>query len=366
MITGGPERQKVKAADGPAIDRAIKELAGTSKRGADVGQSRRCGLTLVVATLNAEQVLQTVDSLGQVYPCRACILLSEPGTGPVEAEVFARGSMEGVILKVPNEQREMALGILPGLLAADLPRVFWEQDPEALDPQTSSRLRGMCDWSIVDSAGMAVCREDYERLLNVVNEGHVSDINWSRLAAWRELTEQVLKTAPGEPGSFRHGPCLCEIHFVAECGACVPAASLLYAGWLANALGWHDPYRQPGQESMPASASVVRFKTADGCDVVVEFLPVALHGFDRRLKAVQLSSSADVMTFSIERSEDMRSGRVIVARASRAPLSRTVVLAPTSVIELLAMELGGQRCNPAYILALKTASEIAGLLERES
>jgi len=151
--------------------------------------------------------------------------IPQPGRPRVCGEqitIEARGS---AVDRVPNT-------ILP-LLVPDVPVMLWWMRGEPFDDPRFARFADMVDRMIVDSATFGQPEASLARMAALLESGiRISDLSWSRLTPWRELTAQFFDT----PALAAH---LDEIARVAVAYEARPgeavdrSQALLLVGWLA-------------------------------------------------------------------------------------------------------------------------------------
>jgi glucose-6-phosphate dehydrogenase assembly protein OpcA len=213
---------------------------------------RACAMTLIVATDEPDEgfsASQTISELMREHPSRGIVLaVSEHSAQEPEARVLAQCwkpfgkaqqiCCEQIEVKSRAESWPKVGPILLGLIAADLPVVFWCRHSAAFaasgDGQKSG-LEGVMDLStksIVDSRGV---KPDlaFKRIAGWKKGGRiVADLEWARLTRWREPLGHIFDNVCRKNlfSSFH----TVEISYTEE----KPGAGALYAGgWLSA------PYR---------------------------------------------------------------------------------------------------------------------------
>lgn len=214
---------------------------------------RACAMTLIVATDEKDEgflASQIISELMREHPSRGIVLaVSDDGSEEPEARVLAQCwkpfgkaqqiCCEQIEIKAHSESWPNIGPILLGLIAADLPVVFWSRHKAALSgAATSAQERGfqtvmnLASKTIVDT-----CDLDAASALSQISQwreqGHViADLEWTRLTPWREPLGHIFdNTAREKKFSSFH---TIEIAYSGE----KPTASAVYAaGWLSA------PYR---------------------------------------------------------------------------------------------------------------------------
>ncbi|BAW96750.1 putative OxPP cycle protein opcA [[Synechococcus] sp. NIES-970] len=187
------------------------------------------------------------DAIASSNPCRIITLC--PTTGEdvgVSAQVSAycpinkRGSStliccEYITLSGTAAALERIGGLITALMVRDLPKFIWWKAVPDSNYGLFQRLMAEADTLIVDSSEFLNAEVDLRVLCQLISQGiNVADLNWSRLAAWQELT-----AAAFDPPERRAA--IWEVDHVTlnyEKGNATQA--LMYMGWLMGRLNW-DP-----------------------------------------------------------------------------------------------------------------------------
>lgn len=239
----------------PAQPEAI--LKGLGKLWTSLGQEekqqgkptvlRACAMTLMVATDEADggfAASQIISDLMREHPSRGIVIaVSEHAERGLEARVLAQcWKPFGKAQQICCEQIEITARpeswpnvgpTLTGLIAADLPVIFWCRHKGALSPLARKQQKAgleavmsLATKTIIDSRG-----EDAELMMDLLDRWRhrgriVADLEWTRLTPWREPIAHVFDGREFKLSNFDS----VEIgHGDAE-----PCASALYAaGWLS-------------------------------------------------------------------------------------------------------------------------------------
>src|ERR1700761_6103408 len=230
---------------------------------------RACAMTLIIATDDPDggfAASQTISELMREHPSRGIVLaVSEQAEHGLEARVLAQcWKPFGKAQQICCEQIEITARpeswpnvgpTLIGLIAADLPAIFWCRHNGALSPLANRKQKAgleavisLSTKTIVDSKD-----EDAELRLDLLSTwrklGRIfADLEWTRLTPWREPIANIFDNTCRENkfASFRN----IEIAH----GGDKPGASALYAGgWLSA------PYKaQVNFTSVPGQPSGVQ------------------------------------------------------------------------------------------------------------
>lgn len=215
------------------------------------------------------------DAIASRNPCRIIALCPVTGDDEgVKAQVSAYCPIqkqssttlvccEYITLTGTVEALERVGGMVPALLIGDLPKfLWWKATP---DPNNAifKRLSAVCNSVIFDSSGFTEVEQNLLNIQELIEAGvPVNDLNWSRLAAWQELSAEAF-----DPPQRRAA--LKEVDRVTidyEKGN--PSQALMFLGWLASRLNWHPSGYQ--QEEGDYNIKRIQFVTEDGRQVEAE------------------------------------------------------------------------------------------------
>lgn len=215
------------------------------------------------------------DAIASRNPCRIIALCPVTGNDEgVKAQVSAYCPIqkqssttlvccEYITLTGTVDALERVGGMVPALLIGDLPKfLWWKATP---DPNNAifKRLSAVCNSVIFDSSGFTQVEQNLLNIQELIEAGiPVNDLNWSRLAAWQELTAQAF-----DPPQRRAA--LKEVDRVTidyEKGN--PSQALMFLGWLASRLNWLPSGYQ--QEEGDYNITRIQFVTEDQRQVEAE------------------------------------------------------------------------------------------------
>jgi glucose-6-phosphate dehydrogenase assembly protein OpcA len=185
------------------------------------------------------------DAIASRNPCRIIALCPVTGEDQgVKAQVSAYCPIqkqssttliccEYITLTGTVEALERVAGMVPELLIGGLPKfLWWKATPEPDNP-IFKRLAASCNSVIFDSSNFTEVERNLLRLQELIEANMaIFDLNWSRLAAWQELTAEAF-----DPPQRRAA--LGEVDRVTidyEKGNA--AQALMFLGWLASRLKW--------------------------------------------------------------------------------------------------------------------------------
>jgi glucose-6-phosphate dehydrogenase assembly protein OpcA len=282
------------------------ELSAPGGGEGSAGVVRACVLNLVVYAEGAGGRAEVDGLLGEVverHPCRAIVLAAERGAGEPRLEAFvstrcqlsSRGSKricgEQITIEAAGSAADTASSAVAPLLVPDVPVFLWWKDIRRFDDKLFTRLSGMADRVVIDSASFGRPHEDLRRLAGLLEGGRLrlSDLNWGRLTSWRALVAGFWDVA-----DYRDSLARVEKVFIGydppgrPHGQAEPKA-LLALGWLASCLGW-----EAAGEGATFDDGRARFILRDGGREVEAVLAATGGGAGRggRLTSLNISTAA--------------------------------------------------------------------------
>jgi glucose-6-phosphate dehydrogenase assembly protein OpcA len=292
-----PTGQDVLAVEIKAIEdqwtRLWKETTAATPANGGHPATRNSVLNLVVFTqraATAQAVDGALDELSQHHPARVLVLVAQPDQAHEEMKAWIDLSIykqelrqgQNVSERVMIEAKGQAVDYLPGvvlpLLAANLPVFTWWADVPPLDQKVFERLSEVSDRMIVDSAEFASVGEFFLRLGQLSRSRQfnaaVSDLNWQRLAPWRELVAQFYDMKFAQPYLSTISQIVIEYAGSEANGRTVgvanPAQGMLLVGWIASKLNW---IILPGQQKQSGGIYHLALRTDQGAHIAVEIRP---------------------------------------------------------------------------------------------
>lgn len=221
---------------------------------------RACAMTLIVATDETDggfECSQTISELMHEHPSRGIVIaVSAGGDHDIEARVLAQcWKPFGKAQQICCEQIEISarpeswpnIGpTLTGIIAADLPVVFWcrykgalrasptPQQKEGLDAVMNLSTKVIIDTEEDDPHDAFALIRDWQ------NQGRiVGDLEWTRLTRWRQPIAQVFDNT-ARTNKFSNFNQI-EIKYSED----KPSASVYYAGaWLSAPYGAQVKFTQ--------------------------------------------------------------------------------------------------------------------------
>jgi glucose-6-phosphate dehydrogenase assembly protein OpcA len=231
------------------------EMSAPEGGGGAAGVVRACVLNLVVYAGGAEERAEVDDLLAEIverHPCRAIVLNAERGSAGPRLEAFvstrcqlsSRGSKricgEQISIEAAGSAVDTASSAVAPLLVPDVPVFLWWKDIPHYEDKLFTRLAGMADRVVIDSASFDRPHEDLRRLATLLEGGRLrlSDLNWGRLTSWRALVAGFWDVADYRDSLARIERVVIEYDPPDRSHDEVAPKALLALGWMASRLGW--------------------------------------------------------------------------------------------------------------------------------
>ncbi len=234
----------------------LKDLAGLwtqfgkeETEGSDrsAGVLRAVTMTFILGVEEGDDEAAAGEALAKLmheHPSRAIVLkLRKQSDAELEGRAFAQCWMPfGRRQQICCEQIELTAGttsfedtvsLLRGLVAPDLPVVFWCRSAKLFDHPAYPAIAAMADKVIVDSRSLSQPLESLRFLNREVHAGHLyGDLTWTRLTRWRQTVSNVFERMDCQ-GFFQNLNRV-EIRYA---HAPEPIAVSYLAAWLKSILG---------------------------------------------------------------------------------------------------------------------------------
>src|SRR5215213_589446 len=248
-----------KGIDAARLERELNamwaEMSEPDGGGGAAGVVRACVLNLVVYAEGAEERAEVDDLLSEVverHPCRAIVLTAERGADEPRLEAFvstrcqlsSRGSKricgEQISIEAAGPAVDTASSAVAPLLVPDVPVFLWWKDIPHYDDKLFTRLAGMADRVVIDSASFDRPHEDLRQLAGLLEGGRtrLSDLNWGRLTSWRALVAGFWDVADYRESLARIEKIVIEYDPPDSSHDEIAPKALLALGWIASRLGW--------------------------------------------------------------------------------------------------------------------------------
>src|SRR5215207_5634349 len=248
-----------KGIDAAKLERELNamwsEMSAPNGDGGPAGVVRACVLNLVVYAEGPEERAEVDELLGAIverHPCRAIVLAADRGAAEARLEAFvstrcqlsSRGSKricgEQITIEAAGPAADTASTAVAPLLVPDVPVFLWWKDIPHYDDKLFTRLAGMADRIVIDSASFDRPHDDLRRLAGLLAGGRVrlSDLNWGRLTSWRALVAGFWDVGDYRGSLARIERVVIEYDPPDRSRAEIAPKALLALGWLASCLGW--------------------------------------------------------------------------------------------------------------------------------
>ena len=354
----------------------LRRSRGAQSRELGVPVARASVLNLVVFATregHARRAARTIADLAVRHPSRAVVILTDRGRtgGDGALGLYCRLAGLGAAGQVSYEQilirargdsdASLASAIIP-LLLPDLPVFLWWTGTPPLEETHFRALLALADRLIVDSADFARPDRTLPAIAAVARGGDgrygVTDFNWTRLTAWRDLVAQFFDVPAWRP--FLGGVTGVRVGFAVDADGreIHPSQALLLIGWLASRLGWLAVERLA-----PSEAGGLLFAMArDEAGVIrMRVRPRFERGMDEGdLSGLRIQTAAGgrEAEFVIKRiGTTLASTSVVIDGAT--VMSRVVALHRPDVSDLLGEELTIARSDAVYEDALAALVALA-------
>src|SRR5262249_46638676 len=331
--------------------------------------TRTCVLNLIVVTGGgkaAEHATETVAKLTGRHPNRAFVISAAPSARKDVLDAWAQMHCQmpspGRPLvcgeQISIDARGAAVDRVPGtllpLLIPDVPVMLWWPRGEPLGDPRFLKFADMVDRVIVDSATFALPEVGLARMANLLGVGTtISDLAWSRLTPWRELTAQFFDA----PALIPHLSEVIRVRVDYEAHSGEPtdrSQALLLVGWLAARLGWRVA-APPGEHS---GVTTLHLAAADGDPITVELRPAEpVDDLLDRISALTIESRR--ARFTVARAKTPDCAVTPSGGAGMQPIQRKVRLERLDEAALIGEELRLLGHDQTFETVLKVTAELA-------
>lgn len=369
------------AIDINAIERELRQMWQEQATHPDAGGQaviRALTLNLIVRAPDddwAEQSLAVAPALTAQHPNRTVIVIDRPGPATeLQANAQALCTLANAgRTQVCGEQvtisargapaGQLASLVLP-LLVPDLPVVLWAPGPQPFAQPLVQRLYRLCDRLIVDSTTFADPLRELSELAAFEQTANgapaVSDLGWTRLTPWRELTAQFFDTRPFLPHLHRIDEIVIEY---AAGNRPNPVAALLFVGWLASCLKWTPLEDAVGIEGETIQIYLRRPAVGVGPAAIrlvsVAIRPVDRAGVEGLARLVLRAVDNQQAEFVVELTSDAGHACTRATIAGAHPIERTATIDQPALADLLNSELRLLSRDRTFAAALHLAGGLA-------
>jgi len=240
------------------------ELAQLWKSAAEKNHARACASTVLIYSPHEgayERAVPALAVLTRRHSCRIIAMIADPEAGENEISAYisthvhdADGKKVGceqiTLIARGNQVDQLAETATP-LLLEKLPVALWWQGDLPEEHVLFEKLLATCRHLIFDSAdGRDVGNTlSQARALSLYwKNGTGGDLNWLRLAPWRDLLARFMESEPA--ASLRNQVSEVALEVIAAPEGDVHFAKpFLLLGWLANLLSWklNEPLTPAGE-----------------------------------------------------------------------------------------------------------------------
>ena len=320
---------------------------------------------------SARQASRTIGVLAGHHPSRALIVVARPAAGRsrIDAQLAAHCHVsagleqqvccEEVTLHISGPAAHHLHSIIIPLLVPDLPVYVWWTGRLPRERHMFEQLIETADKIIVDSANFTG-RGGLQRLAELCPDltgCPLGDLNWERLAPWRQILVQRCEMSPA--GWRPESLAAVEIGYARGANRRAPGQALLLLGWLSARLGW-DAAALPRKGLAPSRLIVSAGRQRVSISVTPEGYGATEPG---GLVSVKLLWHAGPGPQSIKISRLADPLHLSVAREERGRVLEDHVLAqPLGLSETLMKQLDGEPRDPEYTGALRNALPLLAAL----
>lgn len=351
-VTGGEPRE-VKISD---LEKEISALwrSLAEKSEGEEAVTRATALTLLVYVESeeaAQEVGNLVAALTEQNPCRAVVMIAQPGAQPAgfRASISAHCHLpssgrkqvccEQITVTARGDAlRDLDHVVLP-LTVSGLPVYLWWRTERFDPPRSFGQILRIASHIIVDSARFSDPELNLAGLGKRIEElsDHASflDLNWARITPWRELIAQCFDGSEAREYLDRLTRVRIEYEAESPRRAAQGAQALLLTGWLAARLKW-----QPVKSSKNNGTRSFLMKSARG-EVEIQLVGRPFEGGGKGVCfSISLETSGTPpATFSLARGTDGRNVRTQAEVKGHQPITRTVRLEVLDEVRLVNEEL---------------------------
>lgn len=367
------------------VEKIEKELAAMWRpagdedgSNAESGVTRACALNLLVYSTvdeDREEIDDMLEIVNQQHPGRTLVLLADRDSteAKLEAYVSTRCRLLGgsgkqvcgeqVTIETAGPAIDTVASAISPLLVPDVPVFLWWKDIPHYEDTLFNRMTELADRTVIDSASFDHPHEDLTRLAEIIRERpqwmSVSDLNWGRLTAWRNLIASFWDVP--DYRSILDRIDRIEIEYDPPDVALneIAPKALLAIGWLASRLGWKVAGRNPTEENCVAGFRLDG--TAGDINVVMCATTGEGHG-DGMLVSLSLAAGSTA-EFRVSFSDDRRKLETEARIEGTRTVDRVLGYEEKGEGERLSRELALLRRDVIYEEALAIAAQLIKVLD---
>ena len=230
------------------IDLGKEETAGSDR---SAGVLRAVTMTFILGIAEGEDEIAASETLALLmhdHPSRAIVLkLRRDVSSEIDGRAFAQCWMpfgrrqqiccEQIELSAGSDHFQDMLSLLRGLIAPDLPVVFWCRSAELFSHASFAGIAAMADKIILDSRNHQKPAETLSVMDRNLKAGQmVGDLTWARLTRWRQTVSTAFERLDCQ--SFFHQINRVVIQYT---HAPEPMVVAYLSAWLKSILGLNFP-----------------------------------------------------------------------------------------------------------------------------
>jgi glucose-6-phosphate dehydrogenase assembly protein OpcA len=366
------------------VGKIEKELAAMWKPAADAegsnaesGVTRACALNLLVyagAGDDRARIDEMLEVVNEQHPGRTLVLLADRQAveSRLEAYVSTRCRLLGgsgkqvcgeqITIEAAGAAVETVASAITPLLVPDVPVFLWWKDIPHYEDKLFTRITGMADRVVLDSACFDHPHEDLQRLARIIKEHpqfiRASDLNWGRLTAWRTLVASFWDVPDYRPYLDNLDRLIIEYDAPDLAPGDIAPKALLVAGWLASRLGWTvagKGVRAGGAETFQLSAGERKI------NLRMQATERAGHGDGMLVSLVAANAQAGA-EFHVAFTDDRKKLATEVRIGGQRTVGRVLSYEAKSEGQRLSRELSLLKRDLIYEQALDSAAQlIAGM-----
>jgi glucose-6-phosphate dehydrogenase assembly protein OpcA len=202
-VTAIRPEELLKALSGLWTELGKEEVEGSDR---SAGVLRAVTMTFILGVEEGEEegAGETLAQLMHEHPSRAIVIkLRKNGSEVVEGRAYAQCWMPfGRRQQICCEQIELSAGaknledvasVLRGLIAPDLPVVFWCRSARLFEQKAYGLIAGMADKVILDTRGLGDPQAGVRYVAQLKLGRLYGDLTWTRLTRWRETIAHVFE-----------------------------------------------------------------------------------------------------------------------------------------------------------------------------
>jgi len=258
------------------------ELGKAEVEGSDrsAGVLRAVTMTFLLGVEEGDDEGAASEALAQLmheHPSRAIVLkLSRQADAEISGRAFAQCWMpfgrrqqiccEQIELSAGSENFKDIVSLLRGLIAPDLPVVFWCRSSRIFLHPAFESIASMADKVIVDSRSHPDPHNSIRFLNQQLQRGHLyADLTWTRLTRWRETVSGVFERMDCQAFFQNLNRAVIQYTHTPE-----PMAVSYLSAWMKSVIGLDFPVdRVLAPSEVSWQISKLRFETAL-TDVVID------------------------------------------------------------------------------------------------